>query len=347
MTATRSPSSSRTPFCAGHRAGFRLFWRRRSRPRKTSPLPRETIYLIRDMTARGRLCGAERIRGDSLKLGIKVSKRTIQKFMRGVRRERGRHRRARRRRVCDQRISCRLSVIGVAVAAREWRKLRPDQNITLAVGLSSNRPTCEAISGSAVMRSAIQLPRALRDHIHATWPLALTPGPEATLTAIAPPRWYPECGDDPNACSILLRIDYCQSSVLFTGDADQVEEPDLVLDTPVPLLQVGHHGGNTSSTPALLVQAEPTYAVISSGLPGEGTNATYCHPRAEIVRALTSRIGGAGPGTIRSFPPATSCKTAPPSLQWLDEPASNRLWATSRDGDVVLVTTGDAAFQRE
>jgi hypothetical protein len=28
-----------------HRAGFRLFWRRRARPRKTSPLPRETINL--------------------------------------------------------------------------------------------------------------------------------------------------------------------------------------------------------------------------------------------------------------------------------------------------------------
>jgi hypothetical protein len=38
-----------------HRAGFRLFWRRRSRPRKASPLPPETIDLIRDMAARGRL----------------------------------------------------------------------------------------------------------------------------------------------------------------------------------------------------------------------------------------------------------------------------------------------------
>jgi len=72
-----------------HRAGFRRFWRRRSRPRKISPLPRETINLIRDMAARGRLWGAERIRGELLKLGIKVSKRTIQKYMRGVRGRRG------------------------------------------------------------------------------------------------------------------------------------------------------------------------------------------------------------------------------------------------------------------
>ena len=41
-----------------HRAGFRLFWRLRSRPRRGSPLAQETIDLIRDMARRGRLWGA-------------------------------------------------------------------------------------------------------------------------------------------------------------------------------------------------------------------------------------------------------------------------------------------------
>jgi putative transposase len=68
-----------------HRTGFRLFWRRQSRPRNKSPLPPETIDLIRDMAAGGRLWGAERIRGELLKVGIKVSKRTIQKYIRRVR----------------------------------------------------------------------------------------------------------------------------------------------------------------------------------------------------------------------------------------------------------------------
>ena len=72
-----------------HRAGFRLFWRLRSRPRRGSPLAKETIDLIRDMARRGRLWGAERIQGELLKLGIKVCKRTIQKYMRGVRNRRG------------------------------------------------------------------------------------------------------------------------------------------------------------------------------------------------------------------------------------------------------------------
>ena len=41
------------------------------------------------MAKRDRLWGAERIRGELLKLGIKVSKRTIQKNMRGVRTNHG------------------------------------------------------------------------------------------------------------------------------------------------------------------------------------------------------------------------------------------------------------------
>ncbi len=70
-----------------HRAGFRLFWRRQSRPR-TAPKPKvaaETIALIREMAAANRLWGADRIRGELLKLGIHVSKRTIQRYLRRAR----------------------------------------------------------------------------------------------------------------------------------------------------------------------------------------------------------------------------------------------------------------------
>lgn len=74
-----------------YRTGFRLFWRMKSRSRRhrESRLAPETIDLIRDMANRGRVWGAERIRGELLKLGIKVSKRTIQKYMAAVRRKGG------------------------------------------------------------------------------------------------------------------------------------------------------------------------------------------------------------------------------------------------------------------
>ncbi|HEY6285984.1 MAG TPA: integrase core domain-containing protein [Ktedonobacteraceae bacterium] len=45
----------------------------------------ETITLIREMATANRLWGAERIRGELLKLGMHVCKRTIQKYMRTIR----------------------------------------------------------------------------------------------------------------------------------------------------------------------------------------------------------------------------------------------------------------------
>lgn len=67
-----------------HRAGFRAFWRRRSRRVGRPPTP--SAALIREMAAKNPLWGAERIRGELLKLGIRVSKRTVQRYMTGARR---------------------------------------------------------------------------------------------------------------------------------------------------------------------------------------------------------------------------------------------------------------------
>ncbi len=60
-----------------HRQLFRGFWRRQSRATSTArraKVSAETIALIRAMAAANRLWGAERIRGELLKLGIRVAK---------------------------------------------------------------------------------------------------------------------------------------------------------------------------------------------------------------------------------------------------------------------------------
>ena len=68
-----------------HRELFRLFWKHKSKTHsRRSRLSTETISLIKEMAANNRLWGAERIRGELLKLDIRVSKRTIQKYMRQV-----------------------------------------------------------------------------------------------------------------------------------------------------------------------------------------------------------------------------------------------------------------------
>jgi putative transposase len=62
-----------------HRELFQFYWRRKSQGKpKISP---ETIALIQEMAKENRLWGAERIRGELLKLGIAVSKRSIQRYM--------------------------------------------------------------------------------------------------------------------------------------------------------------------------------------------------------------------------------------------------------------------------
>jgi putative transposase len=61
-----------------HRDLFRWVWRRKSKAITCkSRLPLETITLIMQMVKENWLWGAERIRGEFLKLGIRVSKRTI------------------------------------------------------------------------------------------------------------------------------------------------------------------------------------------------------------------------------------------------------------------------------
>src|SRR5450631_2700087 len=67
----------------------RLIWRRRSQPGSVNRrVTAETISLVREMATKNRLWGAERIRGELLKLGIKISKRSVQKYMRSVRERR-------------------------------------------------------------------------------------------------------------------------------------------------------------------------------------------------------------------------------------------------------------------
>jgi putative transposase len=69
-----------------HRQGFKLYWKYRSRAPSAKPkISEETVALIKEMASNNRLWGAERIRGELLKLDIHVCKRTIQKHMRSVR----------------------------------------------------------------------------------------------------------------------------------------------------------------------------------------------------------------------------------------------------------------------
>jgi putative transposase len=64
-----------------HRAGWRLFWRRKSRPGRP-PIPQRLQALIRRMANENPSWGEERIANELLlKLGIQVSPRTVRKYL--------------------------------------------------------------------------------------------------------------------------------------------------------------------------------------------------------------------------------------------------------------------------
>ena len=65
-----------------HRAGFRLYWRWKSRRRCGRPIvPLEVRHLIRRMSVDNPLWGAPRIHGELLKLGIDVGQTSVAKYM--------------------------------------------------------------------------------------------------------------------------------------------------------------------------------------------------------------------------------------------------------------------------
>jgi putative transposase len=67
-----------------HRAGFRLFWRLRSRPKSIGrpTIDAEVRVIIRRMVKENPTWGAPRIRGELLKLGFQISERTVSRYVR-------------------------------------------------------------------------------------------------------------------------------------------------------------------------------------------------------------------------------------------------------------------------
>ena len=70
-----------------HRAGFRLYWRWRSRPRGGRPkITSEIRVLIQRLAEENLTWGAPKIHGALQKLGFEVSERTVARYLLGLRR---------------------------------------------------------------------------------------------------------------------------------------------------------------------------------------------------------------------------------------------------------------------
>jgi competence protein ComEC len=107
---------------------------------------------------------------------------------------------------------------------------------------------------------------------------------DATLTVLFPgPMPLSGTRSDLNANSVVLRLDHDHSCMLFMGDAEAPTEEQVVADglKTCEVLKVPHHGGNHSTTEALLAAAQPKVALISVG-----TGNRYGHPGPETLDRL-------------------------------------------------------------
>lgn len=87
---------------------------------------------------------------------------------------------------------------------------------------------------------------------------------------------------DMNDDSIVLKLTYDNISFLFTGDATQnIEKEILNKDLESTVLKVGHHGSKYSNSAQFLRKVNPKYAVISCGI-----NNDYYHPHNVVLEKL-------------------------------------------------------------
>ena len=107
---------------------------------------------------------------------------------------------------------------------------------------------------------------------------------EAKFTIIAPNS--NSYGGNANDYSVAILLEYGKNRFLFTGDAEEASEAEMLtngIDISADVYKVAHHGSRSASTQEFLNAVHPKYAVISCG---EGNR--YGHPHAEVLNRLRS-----------------------------------------------------------
>jgi len=104
-------------------------------------------------------------------------------------------------------------------------------------------------------------------------------GGGARLSILGPLRDYTSLNDN----GVVARLEFGETSFLFTGDIEIAAENDLARRGGIRsnVLQVAHHGSRTSTTQIFLDAVAPNIAVISCGLDN-----SYGHPHRYVIQRL-------------------------------------------------------------
>ncbi|HHW61593.1 MAG TPA: MBL fold metallo-hydrolase, partial [Syntrophomonadaceae bacterium] len=90
-----------------------------------------------------------------------------------------------------------------------------------------------------------------------------------------------------NDYSAVLKLTYGEQAFLFTGDAQELSENEMLANgqnLQASILKIGHHGSSSSSSAAFLQAVSPQIAVISCGLQND-----YGHPHREVLQRLVEQ----------------------------------------------------------
>jgi beta-lactamase superfamily II metal-dependent hydrolase len=105
--------------------------------------------------------------------------------------------------------------------------------------------------------------------------------PDVTVSVLSPSKLK---APDINDMSIVLKVQYRNTSFLFMGDAEKDAEDQIMIDkanVKADVLKVGHHGSTSSSGKTFVSMVDPTYSVISVG-----AGNSYNHPAPVTVSTL-------------------------------------------------------------
>jgi beta-lactamase superfamily II metal-dependent hydrolase len=115
-------------------------------------------------------------------------------------------------------------------------------------------------------------------------------GPGITCRVFNPPAdgYLSGTNSDCNNNSVILKVTYGNVNFLFTGDAEVEAEIYCVKkygdELETNILQVSHHGSDTSSSQPFLGKAMPEVAVI----PVNEDNNAFGHPKRQTLSSLES-----------------------------------------------------------
>lgn len=145
-----------------------------------------------------------------------------------------------------------------------------------------------------------------------------------------------------NNDSVVVRLDFGKTSLLFTGDLQQKSIDEMIrsyAESPetldVDVYQVGHHSSHNATTPNLMRAMTPRVAVISMGNPSgsreDWTGDVYGHPSDDAVEVLID----SNYGVSDTHPPYLfQVGVAQRRFEWWE--IDRALYATGWEGNVVI-----------